>query len=60
MPLVTPWVVVLLATLIGLFILVGLQKREILRNQLKLLTYVRGLKPQRYRRTTHLHPAPVS
>ena len=43
MPLVTPWVVVLLATLIGLFILVGLQKREILRNQLKLLTYVRGL-----------------
>ncbi len=43
LPLATPWAVVLVATLIGLFILVGLQKRDILRNQLQLLTYVRGL-----------------
>ena len=43
MPLATPWIIVLVATLIGLFILVGMQKRDILRNQLKLLTYVRNL-----------------
>lgn len=43
MPLVTPWLATLAATLVGLFIIVGLQKRAILRNQLKLLTYVRGL-----------------
>lgn len=52
-PLITPWVVVLLATLIGLFILVGLQKRDIKRNQLALLTYVRGLS----RRGTDEKPA---
>ncbi|WP_430460901.1 phosphomannomutase/phosphoglucomutase [Thalassolituus sp. LLYu03] len=43
MPLVTPWLITLVATLIGLFIMVGMQKRDILRNQLKLLTYVRAL-----------------
>jgi len=43
MPLITPWIVVLVATLLGLFILVGMQKRDIQRNQLKLLTYVRAL-----------------
>ena len=43
LPLATPWIVVLVATLLGLFILVGLQKRDILRNQLQLLTYVRSL-----------------
>lgn len=42
-PLVTPWIVVLIATLLGLFLMVGMQKRDILRNQLKLLTYVRTL-----------------
>ena len=43
LPLITPWIIVLCTTLIALFLLVGLQKRDILQNQLKLLTYVRGL-----------------
>ncbi|MDK2776677.1 MAG: phosphomannomutase/phosphoglucomutase [Pseudomonadota bacterium] len=43
LPLVTPWLVVLSATLLGLFALVWAQKRDILQNQLRLLTYVRGL-----------------
>lgn len=43
MPLIMPWMVVLAATLLGLFLIVGLQKRDILRNQLMLLTYVRAL-----------------
>ncbi len=40
---VTPWVVALLSTLIVLFILIWLQKREINRNKLMLYNYVRHL-----------------
>ncbi|MAS24959.1 MAG: phosphomannomutase [Oceanospirillaceae bacterium] len=43
-PLITPWIVSLVATLLGLFLVIGMQKRGILQNQLKLLTYVRGLR----------------
>lgn len=42
-PFVTPWVVVLIATLLGLFLMLALQKRELQRNHLNLLTYVRSL-----------------
>lgn len=42
-PFVTPWVIVLIATLLGLFLMLALQKRELQRNHLKLLTYVRSL-----------------
>lgn len=42
-PFVTPWVIVLIATLLGLFLMLALQTRELQRNQLKLLTYVRSL-----------------
>jgi phosphomannomutase/phosphoglucomutase len=40
---VTPWIVALLGTLICLFIITWLQKREIDHNQLMLLNYVRNL-----------------
>lgn len=40
---VTPWVLALLGTLITLFIITWLQKREINRNQLMLFNYVRNL-----------------
>lgn len=40
---VTPWVIALLGTLIVLFILIWLQKREINRNKLMLYNYVRHL-----------------
>ncbi|MAD45393.1 MAG: phosphomannomutase [Oceanospirillaceae bacterium] len=43
LPLITPWLVALAATLFGLFVMLALQKRAILQNQLKLLTYVRSL-----------------
>lgn len=40
---VTPWLLALLGTLITLFIITWLQKREINRNQLMLFNYVRNL-----------------
>ena len=40
---VTPWVVALVGTLITLFMLVWLQKREINRNKLMLFNYTRHL-----------------
>ncbi|MDF1639394.1 phosphomannomutase/phosphoglucomutase [Thalassolituus oleivorans] len=43
LPLATPWFMSLFATLAGLFIIVWLQKRELKRNHLNLLVYVRGL-----------------
>ena len=46
MPLTTPWIGVLLATLIGLTLLIFLQSRELRQNQFKLITYVRGLTRQ--------------
>lgn len=43
LPLATSWIVVLVLTLTGLFIIVFLQKKMVQQNQLKLLTYVRTL-----------------
>lgn len=40
---VTPWIVALLGTLITLFVITWLQKREIDHNQLMLINYVRAL-----------------
>lgn len=46
MPLTTPWIGVLLATLVVLGLLVFLQGREIRQNQFKLITFVRALTRQ--------------
>jgi len=43
MPLASAWVIVLIATLAGLFLIVFLQNKALQRNQLQLLTYVRNL-----------------
>ena len=43
MPLITSWIVVLVLTLSGLFVIVFMQKKALQQNQLKLLTYVRSL-----------------
>ena len=43
MPLATSWIVVLIATLASLFVIVYVQKKALLQNQLQLLTYVRNL-----------------
>lgn len=40
---ITPWLIALLGTLITLFIIIWLQKRELKRNKLMLLNYVRHL-----------------
>ncbi len=46
MPLTTPWIGAILATLVALGLLVFLQAREIRQNQFKLLTFVRALTRQ--------------
>ncbi|WP_419812755.1 phosphomannomutase/phosphoglucomutase [Bacterioplanoides sp.] len=43
LPLASSWMIVLVLTLAGLFIIVFLQKKAVQQNQLKLLTYVRTL-----------------
>lgn len=43
LPMITPWVIALTATLLGLFLVLMLQRRDIRRNQLSLLNYVRNL-----------------
>ncbi|ASP37703.1 hypothetical protein CHH28_03010 [Bacterioplanes sanyensis] len=43
MPLITPWLIVLVATLLLLFVMLYLQKRDLRNNQVALLTHVRQM-----------------